>query len=260
MSTPSSTLAAKASSPVKLSCQHRFTPCDVPDYEHCGLCGTYHSLKAPRPEEIYGKDYWSGKNGLSTFRDQNYNVEKHLERGLCKNEFVMNLIWTQDRSTALEIACAPGSLLRRLSDQFENVTGIEVDSSYDKDIQDMAGLKAGLLFGYFPEVTKEVFLSQEFSLIVGLDIFEHSHDPEAFLAECARLLKPDGQILLMTPMVDFPEWPKGLALPARFFHPIEHVYIHSYENLFHLLTDAGFAAVKADRWTLGHETITARKL
>ena len=245
---------------MKLACRHRFTPCDVPDYERCGLCGTYHSLKALPPEEIYGKDYWSGKNGLSTFKDQNYNVEKHLERGICKNEFVMNLIWTQDRSAALEIACAPGSLLKRLADQFDSAIGIEVDPSYEADIREMAGPKPMLCFDYFPgsDLFAKTLAKESYSLIVGLDIFEHSHEPEAFLTECARLLKPDGQLLLMLPIVEMGAG--SPALPERFFHPIEHVFLHSYQNLHAMLTDAGFAAVKANRWTLGHETVTARKL
>ncbi|MCI0417991.1 MAG: class I SAM-dependent methyltransferase, partial [Acidobacteria bacterium] len=173
-----------------------------------------------------------------------------------KNEFVMNLIWTQDRSAALEIACAPGSLLKRLSDQFDRVHGIEVDETYGPEIKALAGSKAELWFGYFHDISKSLFGPEHFSLIVGLDIFEHSHEPEAFLAECARLLKPDGQLLLMAPMVAIGSDP----LPDRSFHPIEHVYIHSYENLFLLLCDAGFASIKNDRWCPGHETVTARKL
>lgn len=238
----------------KLACKHRFAACDVPDYERCESCGTYHSLKALPPEEIYGKDYWGERWKHGTIKDQNYNVEKHLEHGVSKNDFVMNLIWTQDYSAALEIACAPGSLLRRLAERFETVVGIEVDPAYASEIREMAGPKPMLLFDYFPE--PDLLAKESFSLIIGLDIFEHAHEPEAFLAECARLLKRDGQLLLMTPLL-------GAflgELPARFFHPIEHVYIHSYENLFHLLMDAGFGGVRTNRWTAGHETVTARKL
>jgi SAM-dependent methyltransferase len=235
------------------TCRHTFVSSDVPQYERCSICGTYHSLGALDPKEIYDKDYWSEKWGHGSIKDQNYNVEKHLEHGICKNEFVMNLIWTQDRSAALEIACSPGSLLKRLKEQFEDVCGIEVDQAYEKDIREMAGGQDRglyLVFGYFPEAMKPS-LPESFSLVLGLDIFEHSHEPEAFLAECHRLLKPDGQLLLMMPMGHPPD---------RFFHPIEHVYIHSEEHIRRLLKEHGFTAIKFDRWTAGHETVTARKI
>lgn len=237
-----------------MACSHKFKPCDKANYERCELCGTYHSLGALLPQEIYGHDYWSDRWGHGTIRDQNYNVEKHTERGVTKNDFVINLIWTQDRSAALEIACAPGSLLRRLKDQFERIVGIEVDAAYEKDIRDMAFPEVELIFGYFPEATKDLG-SESFSLVLGLDIFEHDHAPEAFLSECARLLKPDGQLLLMTPIMS-----QKAEMPDRFFHPIEHVFIHSYQNLFNMLVDAGFASINSGRWTEGHETIAARKL
>ncbi len=240
------------------TCRHTFFPCDVPQYERCSICGTYHSLGALDPKEIYDKDYWSEKWGHGTIQDQNYNVEKHLENGVSKNEFVISLIWDRDRTAALEIACSPGSLLKRLHElDYLGVNGIEVDPAYEKEILEMAHYSnIGLEFGYFPEVTKGHEPGRN-SLVLGLDIFEHAHDPEAFLAECHRLLKPNGQLLLMMPMVEI----SGRRnLPDRFFHPIEHVYIHSQDHILRLLLDHGFTAIKFDRWTAGHETVTARKL
>ena len=242
------------------ACKHTFSVKDstVPAYEVCTLCGTYHSLQALPPKEIYDKDYWSEKWGHGSIKDQNYNVEKHLENGISKNEFVMKLITDAEQLSVLEIACSPGSLLKRLHEVgYLGVNGIEVDPAYEKDIREMAHYSnIGLEFGYFPEVTKNHEASTK-TLIVGLDILEHSHEPEAFLAECARLLKPGGQLLLMLPMVGtFLAEP----MPMRFFHPVEHVYIHSVKNMAGLLEDAGFANPVMDCWTPGHETITAIKI
>ncbi len=94
------------------------------------------------------------------------------------------------------------------------------------------------------------------SFIFAEHIFEHLDEPTEttpFLAECFRLLTDEGQLFLMMPMADDP------LMEARFYAPLEHVYLHSKQNLRGLLADAGFASVKFDCWACGHETVSARK-
>jgi SAM-dependent methyltransferase len=43
------------------------------------------------------------------------------------------------------------------------------------------------------------FASGEFDIIISINVFEHVHDPLAMLAECKRVLRPDGLILLHFP-------------------------------------------------------------
>lgn len=237
-----------------MHCTHTFIPSNKQDYEVCTDCGTYHSLTAPPPEQIYSKDYWSEKHGHSSIEEQVHNVEVHTENGVSKNQFVIDSIEATGFE-ALEIGCAPGCLLKRLEADsgFENVIGIEVDAAYSRSIVDNAGDNCDLHFGYFPAITKKWFDDKSFSLIIGLDIFEHSHEPEEFLKECHRLLKPNGQLLLMLPLRTPDE-----SLPERFFDPIEHVFLHTEDNLTLMLADVGFMEIKMDRWTAGHDMVSAR--
>lgn len=234
-----------------MSCRHKWVRCYQTHYERCEHCDTYHSLTAPPPEEIYTACYWDGVTH-STITDQVYNVDVHREGGLTKSEYVLKLIRTQDRSAAMDIGCAPGVLLRRLREDagFAWTCGVEFDAAFDDAIRSN-GHRDHLLFGGFPQATAEL-LDESFSVITALDVLEHSHEPQAFLAECARLLKPHGQLILMMPLVE-----ERRAIMPRMFHPIEHVYLHSSRNLLEMLASAGFCGFRLGRWTVGHESVSA---
>jgi SAM-dependent methyltransferase len=235
-----------------MSCPHIWGPCEHEDYEHCSLCASYHSLTAVAPEVLYS-DYWSGESGLSTLLDQVYNVSIHKENGKTKNEFVLDKIAPPDKDLALEIGCAPGCLLRDLKTfGFQFVVGIEGDP-HSKTIIRKCGHEGSIVFGLFPQVSAETKVSPDStSLILALDVLEHSFQPKAFLAECASLLKSGGQLFLMLPLAT-------CILPKRFFHSVEHVYIHSRQHIRELLLEVGFRKIRMDAWTAGHETISAYK-
>lgn len=235
-----------------MSCTHSFEPSEINDYEQCSRCGTYHSLTAPDPKAIYSKDYWNGTT-RSTLRDQDYNISSHIENRLTKKEFLFNQIWTQDRSSAIEIGCAPGTLLRMLRYEagFENIVGVDIDRSCEEVIRDIGLHKGELRFGFFPAVLEKQ-KPESFSLVMAIDVLEHVMEPGLFLEACHRLLKPDGQLLLMLPLFT-PQ------LPKRFFEPVEHVFIHSKEHMIELCKDAGFEP-KFNQWTIGHDTVSAIRL
>jgi len=212
-------------------------------------------MKSLPPESIYGSNYWTHENGRSTLKEQVYNVNEHKENGLTKNEFVLRSIEVQCRKDALELGCAPGILLKHLKEisGFDEVFGIEADPTTENDLRELGERTANLHFGYFPYVTKE-WKDKRFDLIIGLDIFEHAHKPFEFLAECARLLKVNGQLLLMGPFREI-----GEMLEDRFFTPTEHVYIWPRLELTKMLCEVGLTEVKWSKWTGGHDLLSARR-
>lgn len=238
-----------------MTCTHKFGPSPHAQYEVCAHCGTHHSTAGVEPEAIYGADYWSEKFGHSTIDEQVYNCDTHLENGISKNGFILSLIEDGWRDSALEIGCAPGSLLKKLREDagFELVTGIDVDSKYEADIRRIGNHDGQLLFGYFPESAK--FLDEDsFDLIVGADVFEHSPHPFAFMSKCASLLASGGQLILMLPLIC-----ADTVMPERFFHPAEHLWLHTDNHIRMLAEQFGLTKVKFNRWTVGHETLSAIK-
>jgi hypothetical protein len=93
-----------------------------------------------------------------------------------------------------------------------------------------------------------------FDYVVSLDVFEHSFVPFEFLAKAHAIMKRGAQLFLMLPLAD--------ELPAyhRCWNAREHVYVHSAQHMVMMLKNAGFGNLKFDRWAVGHDTISARKL
>lgn len=238
-----------------MPCVHSFVASKHPDYERCQRCGTHHSTLTIDRGAIYRDSYWSAKHEHSTLSEQVYNVSVHKENGATKNEFVLARLNPPDFELVIEIGCAPGALLGELSKRFNYVTGLEVDEGYEKDIRLIWNPSTesvmSLIFGMFPE-SSNMLIDESASCIIGLDIIEHADDPVPFLAECHRLLKSSGQLLLMTPFAQD-------TMPDRTFHP-EHVWLFSQDHLDELLLSQGFGHRKYDAWCPGHETVSAIKL
>ena len=237
-----------------MACEHHYVHSNHEGYLLCGFCRTYRSLLAVPPEDLYTEDYWTHAEGHSTLKEQAYNVDEFIINGSSKAQYVLDRIEVENRGAALEIGCAPGRLLLLLKGigGFRNVIGIEANRAYEKDIREIGCFGGDLLFGIFPDVTPQGW-GGRFDYITAIDVFEHSWDPEAFLEECARLLKPGGQLFLMLPLA-------SKELEERFFEAKEHVFIHSRPNLLVMLTEAGFSGFKAGNWTNGHDSISARRV
>lgn len=75
-------------------------------------------------------------------------------------------------------------------------------------------------------------------VVVNLQVIEHLWDQPGFLAECARVLRPKGSLLVSTPnRITFSP---GRDTPLNPFHTREL----AADELTELLLDAGFAAVR----------------
>ncbi len=58
----------------------------------------------------------------------------------------------------------------------------------------------------------------EVDLIVALDFIEHILDPQKFAAECYRILRPGGAVLINTPNIQFWRHLESLVMYGRFPH------------------------------------------
>jgi 2-polyprenyl-3-methyl-5-hydroxy-6-metoxy-1,4-benzoquinol methylase len=198
---------------------HTFIPSDKKDYEVCAECGSYHSIAQVNPKILYEEQpYWGDGTGRSGLPDQCENLLSTDECGISKVDIVLNYIPQGKR--VLEIACAPGILLKKLSEIYEEAYGIEPNRVYIDFICAKAPL-AKVIHGYFPEVTKPI-PDGSFDCIVSLDCMEHCDDYDGFFNEAYRLLPYGGTMVIMSPII----LNDGVINDAAFL-PMEHCYIHS---------------------------------
>lgn len=229
-------------------CDHVYIPSDIPDYEKCLRCGTYHSRGALEPERLYG-EFW-GRNHSSVW-EQAWNVDMHTVDGVSKNRFILDRIETE-RGAALDIGCAPGRLLYWLTwaARFKRVVGI--DPANPNDIRALSAFYGEIVTGMFPEKGIQ-FADESFDFVVGVDVFEHSFCPYSFVKECSRLVSRGGQLFLMLPLSD------DLPFDHHCWNAIEHVYVHSRQHMTEILEGNRFGRITFDRWATGHDTVSARK-
>lgn len=233
---------------------HQFTPSKYPDYNECLDCHSLHRIAHQPLSEMYeGGIYWDG-HIKPTIYDQQYNVDKHRENGLTKNEYVLQRIPPRN-DTVIEIACAPGNLMNALLREkyAEKVIGFEVDATYEKDIRGIAGYPVELIFGYFPESSRKLEDGIA-DTIIALDFLEHTPNPYEAIRECHRLLNHNGILLLMLPLAEN----DGTVSCERMIHP-EHLWLLSKRHMVEMLADEGFKDIGLSAWTSGHDVVTGRK-
>jgi SAM-dependent methyltransferase len=232
-----------------MSCEHVFAECEYVDYLQCIECGTLKSTAPGDPSVLYTQTYWSGHRSLP--EAQIFNIDTYLERGVTKSNYILSQIRCSRRAAALEIGCFPGILLKRLVEYgFGTVLGVD-PIRIPTHILQSHGIIATIVEGYFPGVE---LAASAYDLVVGSDVFEHTDDPQRFLRECFRVCAPNGQLLLVTPLV---QWDR--TFNTRMICPAEHVYIHSADDAAALCSDAGFIDVEFSQWAFGHDVISARK-
>lgn len=230
---------------------HGFGPHPTaPDYEVCESCGSMHRIKNVAHDDVYASGYWD-RPGYSTIQEQVHNVSVHTNgAGVTKCEAVLK--YAKEGDAALEIACAPGAMLRLLRAKYQHVVGIEYDSRYRQQIAEVVAGHAAVVYGAFPEVSSK-WPPASYDFICGMDVFEHIEDGEKFLSEIMRLLKPSGTVVLMMPMVS-----KEGTFRESDAHS-EHVWLYS-EKFLKQWFGSNFKKVQFDTWLEGHNIIVAEGL
>jgi len=232
--------------------KHRFErSIEHKGYDYCVDCGTFHSINPLPPNEIYEeKEYWGDGSGRSTLEQQVSNMTCTDECGISKVDRVLQFV-PKEAKTVLEVACAPGILMKRLNELGKSCIGIEPCDRYIPFIASQARLSA-VVHGYYPQVfTKEA--KEQFDCIIGLDVMEHIEDFDGFIEATHRLLKPEGTAIFMSPII----YADGF-IHGRDFISDEHVWLFSRTFLDEYLKEI-FSKVEFFRWVVGHELVILKK-
>lgn len=119
-----------------------------------------------------------------------------------------------ERGRLLDVGTADGQFLELMRDRGWEVAGVEPGGS--RPDGDERGLD--IRYGPFPAVSAG-FEAGSFDVVTAWAVFEHLHDPAGAFAECARLLRPGGHLVLQVPNLDSPtsRMPIGEDVPRHLY-------------------------------------------
>lgn len=235
-----------------MSHKHEFIKSDKTGYEVCVSCGTYHSVEQDSPEQIYeAEEYWCYDNKRSKFEEQILNLNETEGTGISKIDIVLKYVPAHTKDV-LEGGCAPGELLRQLTEGGYSAIGIEPSVRYIQPILEHAP-KSKVIHGYFPQVFDDESNKELFDCLIFMDCFEHIDNTDLFIDTAYRLLRPGGALICMSPIVMADGKKRDIDFIKR-----EHCWIYSQSFLDERLKEI-FKEVKWDVWVNGHELFCAIK-
>lgn len=187
----------------------------------CVNCGLMRTNPRPKPEfmsDFYSDDYGPHEdNGLSTQKDG--FLKRHL-KGFLKKIYKTNSTVLPDLvpGDMLEIGCASGSFLKKMSELGWYVEGIEFAEKPALRAQ-AAGFNV-----YSGSIESAPDTGKKFDLIVAWMVLEHLHEPLESLKKLRGWIKDSGMLAMSVPnaqSVDFrlfKDYWYALQLPTHLFH------------------------------------------
>jgi ubiquinone/menaquinone biosynthesis C-methylase UbiE len=128
-------------------------------------------------------------------------VDSRFERADDKlKTFILNGVRFQKGEKVLEAGCGDGSIAISLAKRFQ-VQSVGVDFSKNAAAQAKTLMKEkGIEFEcVLSDVRQMPFADNSFDKVISLGVIEHMQDPPKAVHELFRVLKPEGQMILMTP-------------------------------------------------------------
>lgn len=135
-------------------------------------------------------------------------------------------------STVLDVGCGRGEFLHGFKRAGLLPRGLDIVRFPEKYLEDFEVQIANFEQERFP------FTDGSFDVVFSKSVIEHLHNPENFIKECRRVLKPGGRIIVMTP-----DWQSH-----RYVFYGDHTHVQPYvkAGLVRALEMYGFNSAQAE--------------
>lgn len=150
----------------------------------------------------------------------------------------------------LDVGCSSGEIMYLAKNVGYKVTGVELNPR-TASIARANGFEI-----HIGTLESAQYPDNSFDVVHMGDVIEHVPDPHAFLAETHRILRPGGELIIITPnmncfwaKITYVFW-KLFNVPWSMSTPPHHLYQFSDNNLSLLLQAAGFT-VSGEWYTAG---------
>lgn len=210
-------------------------------FSKCPSCGLIYQYPRPRQEQLvsrYDQEYFAyeleNERGFFGLMQKALADVKFFE----EIEASVQVGASAQGGSFLDVGCATGMLLEEMKRRGWDEKGVEVcvpSAEYGRRERGV-----DIRIGTLEEVS---FPNESFDVVHASHLIEHLTEPESFLRELHRLLKPKGRAIITTPNV--------AGLQARLFGGrwrsaiADHMYLFSHATLTDLMKKSGF---EIERW------------
>lgn len=211
-------------------------------------CGLVWLDPKPLPEQL-GKLYSAYYTHSATGSAPPPDVAAYRSRGvkrLLKSALGVLFFWKRDifRSdflhlegmppgALLEIGCGDGTFLAAAARNGWCTSGLDFDAAA------VAAARQRGVDAQVGELTSGRYAAESFDAIVMNNVIEHLWNPRETLAECHRLLRPGGRLVMVTPNFDS-LGRRRFGRNWRGLEPPRHLYLYTARSLRSLCRRAGF--------------------
>lgn len=224
-----------------------------PAYALCATCGTLVARLGLTADEVtvrddehafYGREYWL------SHQTQELGIPDIARRARvdlperCMHWLQTLLRYKPPPARVLEVGCAHGGFVALLRWAGYDATGLELSPwvvEYARQTFGVPVLQGPIEEQSVPEGSLDA--------VILNDVVEHLPDPQGTLAACARLLKPDGVLVVQMP--SFPEGQSYEELLARKSYFLNHMDGKAQREHLNLFSPRA-ARLLCDRLGFGH--------
>lgn len=209
------------------------------NFKECKNCGLIYIT--PQPDEATLKEFYPEKyfhsqhpKGYQDFIARKDDVINYRLKPLI--ELINN--FSPNRGKLLEIGCALGYFLELAESCGWEAQGVELSSWAAQYAREKT--KVNVLTGKLEDIK---FPDSYFDAIVMIELIEHTQNPDTFLKEVHRILKPEGRILITTPnskSVHGKIWKRKFQ--ETFLIP-EHLFLFSIPTINRILETNNFKII-----------------
>jgi len=211
-------------------------------FSRCTGCGLLYQNPQPLQSELlerYDEEY---------FEYEIDNQEAFLQLNLLGvrdvgfyDDIQKDSFSVQKAPTFLDVGCATGRLIQHLHTEGWKTQGVEVCSPAAE-----YGRRARGVSIFTGTLEEAKFPSSHFDVVHASHVIEHLQEPDEFIREARRVLKPEGYLLLITPnsggfqaKLMRGKWRSAIA---------DHMVLFSRKTLTLLLEKEGFLVERSKTW------------
>ena len=171
---------------------------------------------------------------MNTYLDVVYNKKQRpytdYPSQLCRHLFEMFSMKKGDK--LLDVGCGRGDFTKGFKDMGLEVAGIDREKGDSEMLQGIeVKISSDIEHGALP------FESERFDVVFSKSVIEHLREPDNFMKEVCRVLKPGGRIITMTP-----DWRSQIYI---FYNDYTHVHPYTPEGLRRVHKVYGFKDVSS---------------